>query len=1244
MRGLGGLAVGLLSAFLSTAFAVHIPPEVEQLPTITVHPPKALVALPFDESIALTCEAKGNPKPVFHWTKNGQDFNPHKDPKLIKYENNGSFLIPNNKDLAKYQGKYRCYASNKLGTAVSEETDFTVYTPPKFPKERIEPVVVKEGDSVILECNPPKGTPPVQLYWMTMGLQHIEQDERVSMGLNGNLYFSNTLVKDSRSDYCCFASFSTIRTIVQKTAMAITVMPLNSSSKSEVSGLERKPNLLVPPGDQSQINLVKGEELELECISEGFPTPKIEWTKLGEKLPKRSNIKNYGKLLTISKVTEEDSGKYMCKAKNSVGETVHYFHVEVEEPPRWIEEPVRSQVVTIGSDVHIKCHAAGKPQPTVTWLRNGKPLHEFSSLHSKVQDDTLILLRALPNDTAVYQCEASNTHGTLLATANVMVMNHPPLILTRDYLEYATVRGKGVTMDCRVFSSPPATVHWRREDPEGSVEEERFSLHKNGSLQTHTAEVEDMGKYMCYATNSEGTASISAELYVKEPTRIVVPPQDMEVRRGSTAELECQVDFDQSLREDLEILWQKDGIDIYSNFTDDSGFYIEERILYIFNVSHSDGGLYTCIARTPLDEVTADARITVLDVPDPPVRLSLSDLRDRSVRLNWVPTKDYNSPVTEYSIEYEENHWEPGKWKPLLRVSGNQNSAPLSLYGHINYQFRVTAVNAIGTGRPSKPSERYKTPPAAPDRNPENIKIEGHLPHQMDISWEPLLPIEHNGPGLEYKLSYRQLGVEDTWTEHILKRHSFVVKDTPTFVPYEIKIQARNHQGWAPDPRVVTGYSGEDLPLAAPEDVSVEVLNSTLLRVSWSPVPQAQLRGHLGGYSVHWWRTRSLLTSKEVPAEKQFLTLTGNRSHTMVPGLKPFSEYRLTVNVFNRRGNGPSSSLLTFTTPQGVPERPPILRATNPQGDSITLVWAPPLEANGILTGYRLQYQLINETMDVDEAHTVSISGPDTTQLVLSNLKLGSQYQFYLSACTVVGCGPAISEEEGTVRTAPLFNISTTVSHSFAKISWTARGRQSDSEIYVAIMDHSDGIWRISEAVNTSKSFHVIEGLEPETVYTVRLLATHWPDNSSLFEEVFKTRGKGMAGVYESISSSGWFVGMMCAVALLTLAVLIACFVTRNKGGKYAVKEKEDVRTDLEAHCVQEETSCEYSDSDEKPLKRSKRLLEGDVSGDDSSVDSSVDYEDEDSEFNEDGSFIGEYAGHKRKLSTEVNGHTTMTA
>ncbi|KTG03424.1 hypothetical protein cypCar_00013715 [Cyprinus carpio] len=1214
MRGLRSLIVGLLSAFFSTAFGLYFPPHVEQLPTITAQTSGSFIALPFDENFLFKCEAKGNPRPTYRWTKDGMDFDPHKDPRVIKEESSGTFMIPNTKGKVKYQGKYRCYASNKLGTAISEESEFIVPVVPKFPKEKTEPVVVTEGDSVVLECDPPQGTPPWQMYWMTNDLRHIEQNERVSMGLNGNLYFSNTLVTDSHDDYCCFASFSRIRTIVQKPPMALRVKP--SQGDDDITGdfgpflfippsvQKRKPNILVP-SSHSTTYLKKGEELELECIAEGLPTPVVEWIKMLDSLPKRTQIKNYGKLLTIPNLTDQDEGKYMCKAKNDLGEAVHHFHVIVEEPPSWQEEPVKSQLAEIGSDIHIKCSAKGKPQPTITWKRNGQPLDDFPSTNYKMLDDRIIILRAEQKDTAVYQCEASNKHGTLLVNTNVLVMNHPPLILTPNYLEYATMLDKSVIMDCKVFSSPPATINWRREDPEGSLDGERYSLLKNGSLQIHKVEMEDMGQYKCLANNSEGTMSLTTELFIKDSTRIVKPPQDMKVKRGSIAELECQVECDPTLRRELEILWMKDGMNILSNFSE--GYFTDDGILQIVNVSHSDQGNYTCVVRTSLDQDTASAFITVLDVPDPPVQLKLTDLKDRSVRLQWVAASDHNSPITEFIIQYEENHWEPEKWKEILRVAGSQFSAPLTLYGHINYQFRVIAVNAIGRSRPSMPSERYKTPPCAPDRNPENIKIEGHLPHQMDISWEPLLPVEHNGPSLEYKLSYRLLGVEDSWKEQMVKRHSFVVRDTPTFVPYEVKIQAFNRHGWAPEPRVVTGYSGEDLPLAAPEDVSVEVLNCTMLRVSWSPVPQSTLRGHLGGYTVHWWQTQSLLTSKRIPSERQSLTISGNRSHTMVPGLKPFSEYSLTVNVFNRRGNGPSSSPISFTTPQGgkkaltvetfrnsavwafakflFPEQPPILRATNFQKDSITLVWAPPHETNGFLTGYLLQYQTGNETLG--ELKSVNISAPDTTQWVLRDLQEDNWYKFYLSACTQVGCGSAISEEGGTVSEAFVLNISTFVTDTYARISWRTRGEHSDSQLYVAIMNHM-----------------------PSKQLT---------------------------------ASQEWFVVMMCTVALLTLLVLIGCFVLKNKGGKYAVKEKEETPADPEAYAMGEESPCEYSDNDEKPLKSSHQLFT-DIKADDSSEDSSVMSEDDDCEFNEDGSFIGEYSGYKRRVSTEVNGHAPVTS
>lgn len=63
-------------------------------------------------------------------------------------------------------------------------------------------------------------------------------------------------------------------------------------------------------------------------------------------------------------------------------------------------------------------------------------------------------------------------------------------------------------------------------------------------------------------------------------------------------------------------------------------------------------------------------------------------------------------------VEYEESHWEAGRWKMLQKVAGNQATAELFLQGNLKYQFRVYAVNAIGPGPPSEPTERYPTSPA----------------------------------------------------------------------------------------------------------------------------------------------------------------------------------------------------------------------------------------------------------------------------------------------------------------------------------------------------------------------------------------------------------------------------------------------------------------------------------------------------------------------------------------------------
>ncbi|KAJ6668265.1 hypothetical protein lerEdw1_015642 [Lerista edwardsae] len=266
-----GIVVCLFLFVLNLAAAIEIPLSVRQLPTITEQSTSE-VGFPFDEEFTIKCEAKGNPPPIFNWTKDGKPFDLQGDSRIVTSRNSGTFIIRNHGSTSVFQGKYRCYAGNEVGTAVSEEVELIVPGIPKFPKEMIDPIEVEHGDSMVLPCNPPKGIPPLHIYWMNIDLQHIPQDERVSMSLKGDLYFANVDENDSRSDYCCFAAFPRLRTIAQKMSMKLTVTRCKENvvvliEDPEKCGLKKRDAMAVSillmqmhgtvlePGDESDLGL-----------------------------------------------------------------------------------------------------------------------------------------------------------------------------------------------------------------------------------------------------------------------------------------------------------------------------------------------------------------------------------------------------------------------------------------------------------------------------------------------------------------------------------------------------------------------------------------------------------------------------------------------------------------------------------------------------------------------------------------------------------------------------------------------------------------------------------------------------------------------------------------------------------------------------------------------------------------------------------------------------------------------------
>ncbi|XP_038164798.1 neuronal cell adhesion molecule-like isoform X4 [Cyprinodon tularosa] len=1258
MRSLvAALLVLILGHFTS---ALEVPLDLPQPPSITQQSPKDHIVDP-RENIVIYCEAKGKPHPSFSWTKDGTHFDVNEDPSVTMRPNSGTLEVditrarPEN-----FEGVFQCTARNKYGAAVSNKIVVrqSIALPflrglteesPLWSKDKIKPIVVKEGVSLVLPCQPPAGLPPPIIFWMDNNFQKLPQSKRVSQSLNGDLYFSNVRREDSRSDYICYARFTHTQTIQQKQPITVKVLTMDEINDTmadyynftemvlnEAPVDERKPTFLIPSGHSSSKMVLKGHVLEMECIAEGLPTPEVSWTKVSGDLPgSRTSFLHFNKTLQIVNVSESDAGDYRCSAKNQHGAAHHIISVVVKATPYWISGPPKNLVLAPGENGVLTCRANGIPKPSILWSINGDLIENSpKDISRKVEDDSIIFTQVRVESSAVYQCNISNPYGYLLSNAFVNVLSEPPRVLTPANKVYQVIENRPAFLECSSFGSPIPKIDWFKDRKSGILDGDDYILHDNGTLEIQVAQAQHKGKYTCVANNYLGISENHVYLDIKEPTRILKQPVDKVVQRGGSVLFQCIVKHDKDLH--TTVTWLKDGEELL----DDERFIVEFESLSITDISESDAGSYTCIVNNTLDHDSATAELSVVELtpppavvhgrPDPPTDLELTDHKKRSVQLTWIPGEEHNSPIQEFVIQYEDSLHRRGHWHDLARVPGTRTTAHLKLSPYVHYTFRVLARNAVGLSEPSSPSRMYKTDPAAPDQNPKGVHGSGTEHNNLVITWEPLTGLHSNGPGLRYKVSWRHKRPGTDWTTVTVANNSkFTVSGTPTFSPYEIKVQAVNDLGEGPEPAVVIGYSGEDLPTAAPANVQAVVLNSTLVELRWDPVPSHLIRGHIQGYKINYWRKHHKHNSDQM--EQRILTFSGNQSRGMLPGLHPFSHYSFEVRVFNKKGDGPASKTQQFKTPEGEPGPPASLLVTNPSLDSLTLEWNPPREHNGHITGYTLRYQPVNNSNELGPEEELALAANETS-VTLQNLKYSPRYKFYLNARTSAGAGPAIFEEAvmpDKVRPAsPFANVSSSLEEDGALISWEYWGQEKNVYVeYIAENSEGEEEWQ-KELVNGSQNIK-LKGLKVGHSYRVRVVAKGHHEQPLHSEELFVTV-PAVSNRQVDIATQGWFIGLMCAIALLILILLIICFIQRNKGGKYPVKEKEDAHTDPEFQPMKDDdcTFVEYSDNeDHKPLKGSRTPSNGTVKREDSD-DSLVDYgEGGDGQFNEDGSFIGQYSG-----------------
>ncbi|XP_069981771.1 neuroglian isoform X2 [Penaeus vannamei] len=1205
-----------------------------------------------DKPFIIECEAEGEPAPKYRWVKNGKEFDWQTyDNRISQQPGRGTLVItsPRDEDL----GQYQCFATNDMGTATSNSVFVRKSELNSFKNEDPVSETVNEGDPIGLTCQPPDGYPKPFVYWMIQddrGALRSINSSRMTVDPEGTLWFSNVTRFDESNDftYACSAT-STFRN-EYKLGNRVYLRVFQSGSTS----VQTKNEPEVQFKSRKNTVILKGKTLRLWCIFSGTPLPEMLWKKSNNSIPvplphDRVDYENYGKTLVIRYVDFEDEGQYECEASNGVGVAKSYtMNVEVQAIPYFEKEPEIENRAE-GETATFYCEAGGRPPPKQYWIYNGMPIEEAPYNPRRIVEPNRIIIKNLTKaDTGNYGCNATNVHGYVYKDVYVNVLALPPEIRVPPS-DVQAVDGQQVNLTCRVFGAPKPRITWIKDNVEKTGG--RFLVTDDGDLVIRDVSFTDAGDYTCVAENKFGQEEAHGSLVVKERTRITNTPEDYEVAAGQTATFRCNAVTDSDL--ELSIEWLTDGKLI--DFDQEPRFVQQsDSSLSITKTTELDSGVYTCVASTELDKVTAAATLIVQDVPNPPKLLLPVVCNDRDASVEWQPMGDNRAPILGYIIQYNTS-FTPDTWENAFdSVPATSTQFNINLSPWANYTFRVIARNKIGPSLPSDHSGMCTTPQDVPYKNPDGVEGKGSTPQNLVIKWSPMPEIEHNGPGFKYRVYWKRDDIDNTrWkTEDVLdwEQDHLVVESQPTFKPYRIKVEAHNEKGQAhvAAPEVL-GWSGEDVPTEAPRNLSlIELRDATTALLAWEPVSNSSIRGHFKGYKIQTWTE-----NENEEKARDIIVENNNEPSALVTSFVPYTKNFVRVLVFNGAYDGPPSETISFSTPEGKPGPVDSLDAIPMGSSAFFLIWKKPKQPNGILTGYHIYYQVVEgtETGPLSERDP-SINDPMVTRAKLASLKPATKYRITIRARTAMGLGSSYYIERMTRSTGasppgkPTFiwqHISTKTGTPAIKITWIPNTESNPgSHFFVKYKLYGESMFQETKP-ELYQDFTILKGLEPERAYKMSVVAVDGEFTTESDIEEIDTHETGITSEVtrrpsDSIATRGWFIGMMLAIAFLLLVLIIVCIVKRNRGGKYAVHEREAAhgRTDFN----EEQGFPEYA----QPLDGAKRdSLGSDVKNPiESDTDSMAEYGDGETGTGmaEDGSFIGQYG--RKKGETTSNAFATL--
>ncbi|XP_037642956.1 obscurin isoform X31 [Sebastes umbrosus] len=396
-----------------------------------------------------------------------------------------------------------------------------------------------------------------------------------------------------------------------------------------------------------------GKDATLSCTIVGCPTPLITWEKEKLKLTSGGRFKTVedGDVyrLTIYDLTLEDSGQFMCRAKNSVGEAYAAVGLKVALPaemvqraPVFMDKPTSARV-GLGGDVAFHCRVAAYPDANFDWEKDGRYLGETNRIKIVSDSDSSTLkIQSVRNlDSGTYTCRAQNTVGRAQAVAALVVDAQDSRHLAADkntsLLSHLQKRKEEMNQDISIYRT----------------EESRSSVSSSSKANI---------------TDSFSSLSLEHELRASALARLPkgVFTRTCTVTEGKHAKLSCFV----TGHPKPHIIWRKDGTNISEGrrqviYEDQA----ENFILKILYCKQTDNGLYTCNATNMAGQTYSAVLVTVRE-PKVPFRRKLQDVEVQeklsatlmcevpvnNTQANWFMEETRLEQSSKYYMEQEGTH------------------------------------------------------------------------------------------------------------------------------------------------------------------------------------------------------------------------------------------------------------------------------------------------------------------------------------------------------------------------------------------------------------------------------------------------------------------------------------------------------------------------------------------------------------------------------------------------------------